>query len=47
MPYKTVVRQATDPNVLLDIFAEKIKQGEFTAPLRPFYLKPSSAEVGL
>ena len=47
MPYKTVVRKATDPNVLLDIFISKIKQGELTAPLRPFYLKPSSAEVGL
>lgn len=47
MPYKTVARQATDPNVLLDIFESKIRKGDFSTPLRPFYLRPSSAETGV
>jgi len=46
IPCQKVLRTATEPDILLDIFAEKIKKNNFTTPLRPFYLKPSSAELG-
>ncbi|MGI6213784.1 MAG: tRNA (adenosine(37)-N6)-threonylcarbamoyltransferase complex dimerization subunit type 1 TsaB [Christensenellales bacterium] len=44
---KKILRTQSDPDALMDVFEEKMKKGELTAPVRPFYLRASSAETGV
>lgn len=47
IPCNKVYRTEIDAVALINIFEKKVQKGEFSTPIRPFYMRLSSAETGV